>query len=374
MAVSSTALGGWDRLAEEWRDLEARAGGSFFLSSAWIGCWLAGLPDGSEARLLRAVRHGRTVALGVLVRRRRSAGLSLRRLWLHETGDRSYDRLTIEYNGLLVDRDGADQLLRRCFDHLLAGMEATTELRLSGITETALRALREAAAAQGRGLLVSAPDPTYGVDLDAVRRSGGDYLASLRTNTRSAVRRAIRLYEAQGPLRIHHAATEEEGHAYFDALARLHQTRWQARGEPGAFADPRIVAFHRRLIGPGVRDGALRLSRITAGEEEVGYLYNFVWRGRVLYYQGGFHYVADNRKKPGLVSHCLAISDALARGDGLYDFMAGHAPYKLQLGVEREPIHTVRVLPSAAMAWVLERLRTVRTLLRRRSSPVATAD
>jgi len=51
----------------------------------------------------------------------------------------------------------------------------------------------------------------------------------------------------------------------------------------------------------------------------------------VLNYPSGFLYESDGRLKPGLVSHVLAIEDAVARNERGYDFMAGSAGHKDRL-------------------------------------------
>ena len=40
----------------------------------------------------------------------------------------------------------------------------------------------------------------------------------------------------------------------------------------------------------------------------------------------------DNRHRPGLLAHAMAIEQARARGIRVYDFLAGDAPYKARLG------------------------------------------
>jgi CelD/BcsL family acetyltransferase involved in cellulose biosynthesis len=76
----------------------------------------------------------------------------------------------------------------------------------------------------------------------------------------------------------------------------------------------------------------VQLLRTRAGDGKiVGHLYNFVYRGRVYCYQSGFARFADNRMKPGLVSHHLAIVMSRAGGLRYYDFLAGDSRYKRSL-------------------------------------------
>jgi CelD/BcsL family acetyltransferase involved in cellulose biosynthesis len=74
------------------------------------------------------------------------------------------------------------------------------------------------------------------------------------------------------------------------------------------------------------------LLELAAGSEVLGYLYNFVYGDRAYSYQSGFAYGADNRHRPGLLAHALAIERAANQGLKVYDFLAGDAPYKARLG------------------------------------------
>src|ERR1044071_4743204 len=121
-------------LAADWQALERRADPSFFLSWGWIGCWLRRLPPAITPQLLRAAICGRTVALGIVVARTswRRAIIRSRGLYLHETGDADIDGLTIEHNGLLLDRQAGPLVEAQCLDWLLRNSNAD-ELHLSGI-------------------------------------------------------------------------------------------------------------------------------------------------------------------------------------------------------------------------------------------------
>ncbi|MGD9507055.1 MAG: GNAT family N-acetyltransferase [Geminicoccaceae bacterium] len=208
---------------------------------------------------------------------------------------------------------------------------------------------------------IVAEAPTAFVDLAAVRASGRPYLDHVSANTRRQVRRAMALYEERyGPLRLDAAGDVGEALAFFHAAGALHQARWQPRGKPGAFAYPFYVRFHERLIKDGLPEGVVELVRVCAGEVPIGYLYNFLYHGRVYYYFSGFRYEADNRLKPGLVSHTLCIERHLARGMDVYDFMAGDNRYKTSLGQPGPRMISVlieRPTPRVRLEYFLRRLR-----------------
>ncbi|KAA0573763.1 GNAT family N-acetyltransferase [Azospirillum sp. B21] len=353
------------KLAQVWADLEARADSSFFLSWSWIGPWLAQMPAGIEAGLLLARREGELVGLAVLCpRKRRRLGLLPGRCWmLHETGDRGYDRLFMEYNGILADRRFADEVTDAALHWLGARLSANDELVLGGLTPAAERAARRVAARTGHSLQLRIADSAQWVDLAPVRAAGGDFRAGLGRNTRAAVNRSERLYRARGGLDYRVATTVEEALEDFAALEVLHQAGWKARGQAGAFANPAFRPFHEQLITQGVPSGAVRLCRVSAGGQPVGYLYNFVHRNRVLNYQGGFAFEADNRLKPGLLSHVLAVEDTLARGEDCYDFMSTPAGHKPLLSNAEQPMNWLTLGPDRVSRRVEAYCRRARGLM-----------
>lgn len=343
--------GGVPHLDRLWTDLEGRSGGSFFLSWLWIACWLDHLPDRSRPYVLVARSAGRVIGLAVLCRAAVwRYGLLRKRCWLlHETGDRVLDRLTVEYNGILAEEGREEAVSAACLDWLARNAEDWDEMVLSGVTPDFEAVVRGQAALAGHIVHVRRAESARGVDLARVRREGGDYRAGLGRNTRASVRRAERLYGERGDLVYKTATGVGEALGFFEEMEPLHQAAWRARGREGAFDNPVFRPFHRSLIERGVPSGRIRLCRVAAGGRPIGYLYNFVARGRVLNYQSGFAYEADNRLKPGLLSHVLAIEDALARGEAYYDFMAGSSGHKAHLSNDCRPLNWIAVEPDGMM-------------------------
>ncbi|CAO3431907.1 GNAT family N-acetyltransferase [Azospirillum doebereinerae] len=337
-----------DNLAKVWSDLEARADGSFFLSWLWIGHWLALLPPAARPHLLTARRDGVVVGLAVLCPRVVwRFGLLRTRCWmLHETGDRVFDRLFVEYNGILADRRHADAVTTACLRWLGERLTRSDELILGGLTDAAEGAARRVAAQTGHSVQVRMADTTQWVDLGRVREGGESYRAGLGKSTRAAVNRSERLYRERGGLDYRIAGTVDEALDDFASLETLHQASWQARGEVGAFANPAFRPFHERLIAAGVPSGAIRICRVSAGGAPIGYLYNMVHRNKVMNYQGGFAFEKDNRLKPGLLSHVLAIEDSLGRGEDCYDFMSTAAGHKPLLANAEQPMNWLVLGPD----------------------------
>ncbi len=331
--VSCDEPAGLTELGESWRALEKRCDASFFQSWHWIGTWLKTLPSHFRPRVLRVTEGGRLAGLGILMFHadRRHRVMPVGRLLLNETGDAYHDRLTLEYSGILCNSSVRAGITEAALAWLVAHEKRWSELCLSGLLPEGLTEV--SAAAARLGLLPWTPDlkPCDYVDLEVVRQADGEYLSQLSRNTRQQLRRALRLYEAEGPLSLAAPGSLEEAHKFLDELAELHQIYWTARGESGSFSNAYFSQFHRALIDAGFADGKIQLLRASAGEQPIGYLYNFVHEGYVYGYQSGFRYDEDPKRKPGLVTHYLAIEENLSHGARIYDFMAGHGQHKRSL-------------------------------------------
>ena len=315
-----------------WRDLERRSDAAFFLTWDWIGCWLR--TSGAMAYLVTVRDGARVVGMALLhpSRQRRHHLLGIDALMLHQLGDRAMDIITIEHNGILADRDHAAVAKQAVIDHLArhhAGAPHWEEIHLGGLP--APEALIPQAAQAGLMTWYHSYKQSWAVDLGHLRGTGTAYLDTLSANTRYQIRRSIRLYAARGPLTATFAATVAEAMEYFDAMKGLHQEYWTARGKPGSFAFPYFEQFHRVLIAECLPKGTVELMRVSAGDEAIGYLYNFISDGWVCAYHTGFRYEADPKLKPGLVSHYLCIEHHLRNGARLYDFLAGNERYKANL-------------------------------------------
>jgi len=322
-----------ETLGRLWRDLEGRSDHSFFVSWGWIGTWLATLPAHDRPSILVGRSDDRVVALAVLGRhtRRRLGCLVARGLFLNETGDPRYDTLTVEYNGILAERGLGPMVTIQALRYLQDQVGGWDELCLGGVAQAGL----DLAASVGLRPHIFALQPCDYVDLAAVRVAGGDYLARLSRNSRYQIRRALRLYEARGPLNAIAARSVEEALRFLAELKALHQANWIGRGNPGAFANPYFETFHQALVRDRFPHGEIELLRIEVAGQAVGYLYNFVHAAHVYSYQSGFRYEDDPAVKPGLVSHYLAIERHLTAGAAIYDFMAGATRHKQSLGTDR---------------------------------------
>lgn len=351
-----------------WRELESRADLTFFTSWSWIGQWLDILPDALDRQLLVARQGERIVGLGIVVKGQAHLMRTMPvRCWrLHATGIRDIDDLTIEYNGFLVDSSCTHDIEQHMLDFLL---QHTGVKRVEVAMATA-RFAKLAQPAPKNFLVRSDFKQSYMVDLEHVRASGGEFLSTLSANTRSQIKRSMAAYRELGELRIDAAQSAEQAAAFFHELKALHAQIWIERGKHSRFAtSPLAQRFHTTLIADAFDKGEVQLLRVTAGASVLGYLYNFVYRGRVIFYQSGFNYgLLDKHDRPGMVCHTLAVQYQLQAGHALYDLAAGDYRYKASLAKQHEMqgSHVFQqggLLPrlDASMRKVLGRVRKWRT-------------
>ncbi len=348
-------------LQDAWRDLQARADCSFFQSWHWIGAWIEAL--GQTPPVLIGRRNSTIVLLATLTPfRRREPPFFADAAFLNGTGIHAIDIITIEYNGFLIDRDGAAETDHAAMSFLLGGP------RLAGkrLGELHLRGIASGQEPDSQGWLVSRPGrrPSYRIDLDALRASGRNYLDTLSANTRQQIRRSARLYEAQGELRLRRARNPEEQQEFVAGLRELHQATWIARGDRGSYGWPFFTRFHDILCARGFEDGSIELLRLDSGARAIAYIYNFLWRGEALFYQSGLVREDDAKLKPGMVAHTLAIEDHLARGSRTYDFMAGENRYKASLGTRGPDIQYLLYQRPRLPARIETGLRALRRRFR----------
>ena len=359
-------------LAAEWMALERRADCSPFSSWHWVSTWLEQLPPTVRPLVFRAHDSGGVEALGLLVDAGERGGGRVfgRRSWhLQETGDAALDEITIEYAGLLAPDDRLESAYRALFSALGRLPRDWRRLRLS--TSAHGDAIAAALPAGMQATSVRAR-PCYRVDLGAVREAPGGYLEVLGRKSRGALRQTLRAYGALGELRAETTRDPVQALDWFGAFEALHTAYWQSRGVGGCFASDFFGRFHRALLARTAAEGFARMTRVTAGDVLVGYLYNLGWQGRLYYYNAGMNYGRLPRHdRPGIASLYAAVMQAAAEGDQIFDFLAGDQEYKRRLSTGESMLHSIDVRRDDMRAAV-ERIGS--GIIRRAAPGVPLAD
>jgi len=353
-------------LGTMWRKLEVGAAGSFFTSWTWIEAWLKTYAVEAKAKRLLVARYGpRVVALAIICRttQRRLLGGTETAVVLHQTGSSDDEAAFIEYNGFLIGAgapEGIAVALLKFIDTAPAfthGAWAWNEFRLAGID----RSMEDALSDSHFNYRITRESICPWVDLETLPTGIDGYLGAVSANTRGQIRRAMRLYEASGPLVVTQARSDGEAELFLRELRTLHEESWRRRaGNPGAFSFPIFGRFAAALIEKGLNAGNVDLLRVSAGGRTIGILLNFVHAGQVYAYQSGLAYSTDNRLKPGLVTHALAVAHYKSLALCGYHFMAGDGRYKTSLGTDQERLFWVSVRRPDFKSRLEDALRDVR--------------
>ena len=169
----------------------------------------------------------------------------------------------------------------------------------------------------------------------------GESLSNVPAGTRRKLRMARHRAEREGGCAVE-TATENTRPALFDALIALHRARWEAAGEPGVLADPRVLAFHRDAQ-PGLLDaGLMRLLVLRLGDRVAAAFLQLLQPGRVLFYLAGYD-AALAYHSPGTLLLGCALEQGAAEGREAH-LLRGAESYKFAWGAVDRPNRACRLV------------------------------
>lgn len=360
--VTSTAE--WDALAGAWQRLvDECANPSVTLTWPWLRTWWEVF--GHESRHLRIVLvHDGDRLVGaapLLLRaapRRHYRVLSLRRIELLASGEERGAPICSDYIGWPVIAGHEAAVADAVLDVLLGELRGEwDEVVLPDMAADAAMTQALQARNGSRGLLVAEEkrEPAAVLDLASTWEA---MLEKLGSGLRYKIRRGRRDFEAQGG---HYRAVQvgDDWEQAFETLVTLHQARWQAKGQPGAFKHPRRMAFHRLVVPRLLEAGWLRLGVLSLPDGPLGAIYNTRYRGQVFFYQSGIRLTDQTHLRPGVLMHAYEIEDAIRAAATEYDFLKrGHSEYKDAWASRSRDLVRMRLARRDIKNWSYEALRT----------------
>lgn len=320
--LSSSGIPAW------WRPLhEASGSDSVFLSAAWMQTWIVLYGADFQGSWVHWEVDGLVVAGCLLVERVVWVrGIPFRSVYLNATGEAAEPSPLAEFNDVLSLPGHGEAVAAELADWL----------RQRAWSRFVLCGYRPAGAAAG---LPGTLGPVHAeqvakasryVDLAAI----GDrpFLSTLTGKAGTQARRNLREFELRlGEITVRRATDVAQALAFFSEMRELHLARWSRREKTTSLSAETVVAFHHRLIEALFASGQVEMIRVGSVERPIGFLYNFVVRGKVSVFQTGFAYEPSSKWSPGMLTHVLAIEDYRSRGLREYDFLSGDALYKRTL-------------------------------------------
>lgn len=285
--------------------LESRPSIAVFLSNAWLSGSFAEPPAGSEPALAM-LREGNTLR-GVVPIAVRYA--------------RPHARVSLLGGGAVSDR--TDLVASRGYE------AACADALLSWLVESF-----------GKGFVLELRDvPAESSLWGAVHRANHERARRLSLQPREvhtlpfldltecwsspSLDKHRRWLERRGRFRIARLQDPVEVMDAFECLARLLHARWGDREGGSVLDDPRVLRFHRHAIPMLLRDGSLRMIRLSSDARTIAVFYGIAsgtWWGYCL---AGYDREWAGRIHLGQITLASAIDLAAQEGAAEFDFLKG---------------------------------------------------
>lgn len=335
---------GFDQLEPSWNRLlrEAKCDG-LFLSFAWLRTWWRFYGEGKELFILVVKAGDEPVAIAPFhIDKRRfvdmeqeiigSSTMIIPRgpwdkyLTLKELCFLGGGEVCSDYLDVICRKDREVEAIRAIEAFLLSHRDKWDAVDLSYVAADSLVATLLSAPAEHH--IEVTREPLLHTIVTALPGSMDEYMNTmLSAKSRANIRRYGRKFFEQFPtavFRLHEdPATLDQA---MDSFIALHQTRWSAKGEPGAFARKRFNGFHRAVARLGLAQGWLRLGFLETGTEKLFATYSFRCGDRISLYQMGMQDLPDLRL--GTIALSFCIEKAIGEGARVFDFLRGEEDYK----------------------------------------------
>lgn len=307
-----------------WRKLDFRLRNHSVTNCAtWVESWLAVYGAIQKYHFLVAEAHGITQGICLIVHGagQKVGPCPVRTLHLGTAGERQPGSVCVEFNRILVEVSVRGEFVSLIVQHLHQ-LKGWDQIRLDGFSEQDLNDW----ISYFPGAEIRSRESRY-FNFKPVRQSAQEVIDALGKSTRANLRRRIRQY---GELDCEWASTLEQAESILDELIALHQARWTAVGQPGAFASEHFRRFQTSAALKLHLEEKVVLFRVRHQGETVGCLMLLIDQNRLLDYLSGF---ADfnHKPSPGLISHYLCMEEARRRNFAAYDFLVGEKRHKENL-------------------------------------------
>jgi len=355
----------WERL------LASSPAASIFNTPEWLGAWWEAFGSGHRlACLLFFDAAGELVGLAPLYRDEIEGPRGLRLSRLRFVGDGSNDSDNLDFVWL----PGREAACLAAFvswleEQLPADLCELNTLADGSETEKWLR--RELKARAWAHEVTTRPRLVI-----ALPESWEAYLAGLSRDERWRITSHGRRLPAKYRLTVRRCRDDGELARDLDALFRLHQKRWEQRGNPGTFASPERRQFYRDVAQRFLGRGWLELWLLEVDGQASAAQFCFRYRDTVHLLQEGFDpdYAKD---RLGAFLRAEVLRAVVSEGARRYDFLAGSDPSKLRWGPQAGhyvDLHFARPLSRGGLyLGVRRRGRAAREWLRGHLPPSAFA-
>jgi len=158
------------------------------------------------------------------------------------------------------------------------------------------------------------------------------YLSTLSSEDRKNIQRYRRRMEDRYSVRVYRCNQEHDLPRCLSALFRLHQMRWQKKGECGTFAYPERRQFYERLSLRLLAKNRLELWILELNSQITAVQFAMRYRDKVYQLQEGYD-PGHSADRVGVVLRSEVLRQLISEGIRSYDFLGGVDQYKRRWGV-----------------------------------------
>lgn len=227
----------------------------------------------------------------------------------------------------------------RAFVHYLPRVDGWHKLHLANMLLTSSLARRVREFVNSRPGLALTPQRLI-IQKEALPATFDDYRRQPDQQRCKQINHRQSRLEAAGLSELSLCATSEELVEACDALGSLHRLRRQSRQETGDFRSSVHEQFQRAVIRQFFAMDAMWLATLKLDGKIIGVHYIFVWRGELLFMQGGYSPEHENLS-PEHVLFTYVMQRGIEQGMVGLDMLKGHFP--CQSANARYEVQTVEI-------------------------------
>ena len=313
------------QLGAVWNHLLSQSySNNIFLTWEWISNWWEVYGREKELRVLVIKDQSHDIiAVAPLYARRKKIfkGFSINEVRFLGTGE----DVSPDYLDLIIMKDREDEAIN-AFMKYISRKDGWDVLNLTDILSTSLSYAILKKAASENGLIVERSECATCPYIQ-IPSSWEDYIAGLSKNTRYNVNRRMHNLEKNFKTRYFIWQDIEGLQNAMERLAFLHNKRWEEKSSIHSFSSKEYNAFHQAVAKEFVPKGWLQLSCLELDGEIVGILYDYRYKNKIYYYQGGFD-PSFYKYSLGLVLRAYVIQKAIEDKIEEIDLLKGGYDHK----------------------------------------------
>jgi CelD/BcsL family acetyltransferase involved in cellulose biosynthesis len=322
-------------LKDPWNDLLARSNHTVFSTWEWVYLWWRHFGNNRRLLILLAEEDNKLIGIAPLMYSVHSMfGLRQGKIEFIGTSptnngasiieDEQNDALDVvsNYNDFIIE-EGHESCVPLFFDYLQNLEIKWSSADLTNIPENqiALSSLSQVSNNIKRvHKCLYTPLPS----------SNETFLRNIKRKDRKEMRRYLRQIEKHGFTTelVDCSKTHLISHGMTE-LFKLNQKRWNTKGLPGAFVDPRRCSFYLDIANSFSQNGWLGLYCLKLSGKTVAVMYGFKYKGKYYAYKTGMDPVYS-RFSVGNLLFLNVMEKCIQEGVLEFDFMWGTDSYKRQ--------------------------------------------